>query len=276
MIRAHIGHGVNRERFRAVTTANVARTPEWALLSPELREAVNVVSTVLPFRSNAYVMRELINWDKVPDDPMYQLTFPQKGMLEKEHYETMWSLLQADASRELIEKEANRIRLELNPHPAGQMTHNVPTYNDGPIPGVQHKYRETVLFFPSHGQTCHAYCTFCFRWAQFVGVEGLKFANNDIELLVAYLKDHPGVTDVLLTGGDPMIMSTKVLRRYLEALMDPELAHVQTIRIGTKAVAYWPQRFVTDPDADDLMRLFEQVVDNSKHLALMGHYSHPV
>lgn len=276
MRSASIGGGANPERFQAINRANVARTPEWARLSSELQEAINVVSAVLPFRSNAYVNRELIDWDRVPNDPMYQLTFPQKGMLAEEHYETMRALLCSDAPRELIDKEVNRIRYELNPHPAGQMTHNVPTYNDEPVSGVQHKYRETVLFFPSHGQTCHAYCTFCFRWAQFVGIEELKFANNDIELLVAYLKDHPAVTDVLLTGGDPMIMGAKVLRRYLEALLDPELEHVQTIRIGTKAVAYWPQRFVMDADADELMRLFEEIVERGKHLALMGHYSHPV
>jgi len=155
------------------------------------------------------------------------------------------------------------------------MTHNVPVHDDQPLPGVQHKYLETVLFFPSHGQTCHAYCTFCFRWAQFVGIEELKFANNDIELLVSYLKKHRRVTDVLITGGDPMIMSTPVLRRYLEALLDPQLDHVQSIRIGTKSVGYWPQRYVTDPDADDLMRLFERIVQSGKHLAIMGHYSHP-
>ena len=152
--------------------------------------------------------------------------------------------------------------MALNPHPAGQMTHNVPLHNEEPLPGVQHKYLETVLFFPSNGQTCHAYCTFCFRWAQFVGIEELKFANNDVELLVSYLKKHRRVTDVLITGGDPMIMGTKTLRRYLEALLTPELEHIQSIRIGTKAVGYWPQRFVTDTDADDLMRLFEKVVNS--------------
>jgi len=144
-----------------------------------------------------------------------------------------------------------------------------------PCPVSQHKYRETVLFFPSQGQTCHAYCTFCFRWAQFVGLENLKFSNRNHDLLIAYLKNQPDVTDVLSTGGDPMVMSTKHLRRHIEPLLAPELEHGQTIRIGTKSVAYWPQRYVTDHDADDLMRLFEEVVASGKHLTLMGHYSHP-
>jgi len=75
------------ERFCAITRANVARTPQWARLDVDLQEAVNVVSAVLPFRTNAYIMRELIDWDRVPNDPIYQLTFPQRGMLSREHYQ---------------------------------------------------------------------------------------------------------------------------------------------------------------------------------------------
>jgi L-lysine 2,3-aminomutase len=71
-------------------------------------------------------------------------------------------------------------------------------------------------------------------------------------------------------------MATHVLKRYIDPLLSPELEHVQSIRIGTKALGYWPQRFVTDPDADQLLRLFERVVSSGRHLALMAHYNHPV
>ena len=74
---------------------------------------------------------------------------------------------------------AREIQLRLNPHPAGQMELNVPSLDGDPLRGMQHKYRETVLFFPSAGQTCHAYCSYCFRWPQFVGLDGLKFASNE-------------------------------------------------------------------------------------------------
>jgi L-lysine 2,3-aminomutase len=103
----------------------------------------------------------------------------------------------------------------------------------------------------------------------------VKFESRETDDLVAYLKANPCVTDVLITGGDPMIMKTKVLRQYLEPLLGAGLENVQTIRIGTKALAYWPQRFVTDKDADDCLRLFEQVIAAGKHLAVMAHYSHP-
>jgi L-lysine 2,3-aminomutase len=72
-----------------------------------------------------------------------------------------------------------------------------------------------------------------------------------------------------------MIMKTKAMRAHLEPLLAPELEHVQTIRFGSKALAYWPQRFVTDDDADDLLRFFEEIIAAGRHVALMAHFSHP-
>jgi KamA family protein len=167
--------------------------------------------------------------------------------------------------------------MRLNPHPAGQLLLNPPSLEGRPLPGLQHKYPETVLFFPRQGQTCHAYCSYCFRWAQFVDEPGLKMATDDVGTLVAYLGEHPEVTSVLITGGDPMIMGEVVLRRYVEPLIDPRngLDHIESIRIGTKSLAYWPQRFVTDPDADDTLRLFGEVIASGRNLAVMAHFSHP-
>jgi KamA family protein len=174
-----------------------------------------------------------------------------------------------------VREVAHAVRMKLNPHPAGQLVLNVPTHHDKQLPGLQHKYPETVLFFPKQGQTCHAYCTYCFRWAQFVGEPDLKMATDDVEKLVEYLGEHREVTSVLLTGGDPMIIGEPVLRRYIEPLLDPRLDHLESIRIGTKSLAYWPHRFVSDPDADDTLRLFEEVVRSGRNLAFMAHFSHP-
>jgi L-lysine 2,3-aminomutase len=187
----------------------------------------------------------------------------------------MVNLVRAGASDTLLRAAAREIQDSLNPHPAGQMDLNVPVSKGVRLAGMQHKYRETVLFFPSQGQTCHAYCTYCFRWAQFAGIDGLRFASREADALVRYLKEHPEVTSVLFTGGDPATMSTRLLRRYIEPLLSPELEHLNSIRIGTKAPAYWPHRFLTDHDADDLLRLFEEVRDSGRHLALMAHYTHP-
>src|SRR5690606_23313914 len=148
------------------------------------------------------------------------------------------------ASKLELKKLANIIRLELNPHPAGQMEHNVPELNGTKLTGIQHKYDQTVLFFPNHGQTCHAYCTFSFRWPQFVGMDELKFASREADLLIEYPPQHPEVTDFLFTGGDPMIMNADRLRMYIEPLLEADLPNRRTIRIGTKSLSFWPYRFI--------------------------------
>jgi KamA family protein len=263
-------------KFKPYTRQTIALARQWQWMSPELQEATQVVSHVLPFRVNEYVLDQLIDWDKIPDDPIFRLTFPHRDMLPAREYEQLRDLVMHKKDDAAIAKLVHQIRMRMNPHPAGQMTHNVPRVNDAPLKGLQHKYKETVLFFPSSGQTCHAYCTFCFRWPQFVGMDDMKFDARECGELVSYLKTHPDVTDVLITGGDPMIMNTRSLTEFLEPLLAPELAHIQNIRIGTKSVAYWPQRYVSDKDSDDLMRLFERVVKAGKNLAIMGHYNHAV
>ena len=141
--------------------------------------------------------------------------------------------------------------------------------------GVQHKYRETVLFFPAQGQTCHAYCTFCFRWPQFSGMSELKFHMREAELLYRYLEQHRAVTDVLFTGGDPMTMSAKVLSAYIDPMLDESFAHIRTIRIGTKSLAYWPYRYTEDADAEEVLDLFRRVVASGRNLAFQAHFNHP-
>jgi len=267
-------HERDAEPFQYFTEKTLDNIPQLQSLPESLRFDMRVVSSVLPFKVNAYVLNRLIDWSDIPEDPMFQLTFPQRGMLTEEHFGKMADLHRAAAPREVIREQADRIRLELNPHPAGQGTLNVPKLDGEALPGMQHKYRETVLFFPAAGQTCHAYCTFCFRWAQFVGMNELRFAAKESATLVKYLRRHPEVTNVLITGGDPMVMSTAKLERYIEPLLDPSLEQLQSIRFGTKALAYWPQRFVTDADADDLLRLFERIVASGRSVAVMAHYSH--
>lgn len=262
------------DTFTPYNNKTIQRAPQWALIPEELREAVMVVSQVLPFRTNKYVLEELIDWNRIPDDPIFRLNFPHRTMLDEGDYT---ALRDAIAAGNKVETQAlvHKLRERMNPHPAGQQTHNVPELDGETVTGIQHKYAETVLFFPKQGQTCHAYCTFCFRWPQFVGDDELAFASKDAQGLTAYLARHHEVTDVLITGGDPMIMRTNTLARYIEPLLTPEFEHIQNIRIGTKSVAYWPQRFVSDRDADELLRLFDRVIAAGKHIAIMGHYNHP-
>jgi len=261
--------------YKSYMLHNYKTIPQIDSLSEDSIEAIDVVGSLLPFKTNNYVVENLIDWDNAQNDPIFILTFPQKGMLRPQHYSKMLETIKSGASKAEIKDVANEIRLELNPHPAGQLDHNVPKVNGEKVFGMQHKYRETVLFFPGQGQTCHAYCTFCFRWPQFVGMDELKFASRQAESLVQYVSDHPEVTDVLFTGGDPLIMKTKILEAYIRPLLESGLDNLVNIRIGTKALAYWPFRFLTDDDADDLLKLFTDVKRAGKHLAFMSHFNHP-
>ncbi|MEJ2513606.1 MAG: lysine 2,3-aminomutase [Gammaproteobacteria bacterium] len=264
-----------RERYRVFTARDLDTIPELSTLDEDIRFDMRVVAEVLPFRANEYVVRQLIDWSRVPEDPIFQLVFPQRGMLADEDFGRMADLFRRDASREARASLVRELREKLNPHPAGQMEMNVPREDDGTVfAGLQHKYRETVLFFPKNGQVCHAYCTFCFRWAQFVGERDFRMAAAGSRPLFDYLRKHPEVTDLLMTGGDPMVMNTANLRAYLEPLTGPQFEHIRTVRIGTKALTFWPQRFVTDRDADGLLRLLERLVRAGKHVAIMAHYNH--
>jgi KamA family protein len=259
--------------FRAYTTKHLDQLLGRAGFDADERLRIRAVATVLPFRTNTYVVDELIDWSAAPDDPIYRLVFPQEDMLPETDVSRLATLLRKDAPNAEVQATAHEVRMRLNPHPAGQLQLNIPQVGQEPLSGVQHKYPETVLFFPKQGQTCHAYCTYCFRWAQFVGEPDLKMASADVDALVGYLRRHPEVTSVLLTGGDPMIMGEPVLRRYIEPLL--EMEQIESIRVGTKSLAYWPARYTTDPDADDTLRLFSRVVEAGKNLAFMAHFSHP-
>lgn len=271
----HTAH-VQTPRYRAYTVRNFREIPEvQAHLTEAQRFAIEVVAQVLPFKVNNYVVEQLIDWERAPDDPIFTLTFPQKEMLKPADFDRIARLLRDGASRKEIEAAANEIRLALNPHPAGQLEHNVPIMDGARLTGMQHKYEETVLFFPSSGQTCHAYCTFCFRWPQFIGIDELKFAMKETRDLVQYLEEHPRVSDVLFTGGDPMVMRTRKFGTYINGILEADPTNLKTIRIGTKALGYWPYRFTTDEDAEELLAIFRRIVASGRHLAIMAHFNHP-
>ena len=260
--------------MRFYNLRNIDSLPQFEKLSGDERLAMKVVAHVLPFRTNNYVVDQLIDWDAVPDDPLFRLTFYDRDMLSPRQFGAVADALRREAPAPELRDLVRRIRLEMNPHPSGQLTHNVPSLDDEPVPGVQHKYRETVLLFPPKGQTCFSYCTFCYRWPQFVGMDGLKFATDQSRSHLDYLRRQKHVTDVLLTGGDPLIMNAGALADYIAPLLDPGFEHVRTIRIGSKVLSFWPYRFTSDKDGDDLLRLFERVVASGKHLAVMAHFNH--
>ncbi len=264
---------ISAMKYRTYSLRNFRDIPQIDSLSPAARHAISVVGQVFPFRVNNHVIDYLIDWDAVPDDPMFRLTFPTREMLLPEDFRAVeHALSRGDTAG--LRKLVRSIHRQLNPHPASQLTENVPLLHGESVQGLQHKYRETVLVFPAPGQVCHAFCTCCFRWPQFVQEPSWKFGLSDPAKLREYLQVHREVSDVLFTGGDPGIMRTKLLRRFITPVLS--VPHVQNIRIGTKALSYWPYRFLTDQDADDLMRLCEEIIASGRHLAVMAHFTHPV
>ena len=266
---------IQSQKIEIYGSKDLDRLPHLQKFSAANRLEMQAVAQVFPFRANNYVVENLIDWEQVPNDPIFRLVFPQGEMLAPEDLDKVVWYLKNDPSRKHLREVVNNIRSRLNPHPGGQVQYNVPNIDGEVVPGIQHKYPETVLIFPTAGQTCHSYCQFCFRWSQFVDLDdAVKFATRESGCFQDYLRQHKEVTDVLLTGGDPMTMKARHLALYIEPLLGEGFEHIQNIRIGTKSLTYWPYRFVTDADADDILRLFEKVTLAGKHLAIMAHYNH--
>lgn len=248
--------------------------PQLNVLSVKTRDEIRAAAEVFPFRMNNYVLENLINWENVPNDPVFRLTFPMREMLYDHEFEKLDHAINSGKSREQVKRIVSEIRNRLNPHPAEQLTMNVPYLEGQKVEGLQHKYKETCLIFPSEGQTCQSYCTFCFRWAQFTGDVNLKFAVREMKRFLNYIRNHKEITNVLITGGDPMVMKADRIAKYITPLLEPEFDHVKVIRIGTKSLTYWPARFVSDPDSEDLLNLFSEVARHGKHLSVMAHFNH--
>jgi KamA family protein len=253
-------------RYRPILRGDLPALGRRYGISSEHLSDAQVVSAVLPFRMNEYVA-DLVDWSHAPDDPMFRMVFPQRDMLHPSHFERMKRAIQEGHE----EESAFAIRNALNPQPDNQADY-IPTLDSYALRGLQHKYRESILVFPSVAQTCHAYCAFCFRFAQFVDTGAIQFSLTDPDMLASYLAAHPEITDVIYTGGDPLVASTPVLERFLMPAM--RASHVTSIRIGTKSLAYWPHRFVDDVDADDLLRVFDSIRASGKGISIMAHVSH--
>ncbi|MEO6176436.1 MAG: lysine 2,3-aminomutase [Flavobacterium circumlabens] len=261
------------EKFKSYTLGQLDKIPQLSGLSEEQIEEIKIVSSIYPFKTNNYVLEKLIDWNNIPDDPIFRLNFPHKEMLLTEDFEQL-KQIRATGTDEEIKEVIYNIRMRLNPHPAGQVDLNSAYINDDKLEGIQHKYRDILLFFPSQSQTCHAYCTFCFRWPQFINDLDFKIQSKEIGPLLEYLHENPQISEVLFTGGDPMIMNSRVLDSYIEPLL--KVDSIKTIRIGTKALSYWPYKFTTDEDAEGMLNVLAKVTKAGKHLGFMAHFNHPV
>jgi KamA family protein len=172
----------------------------------------------------------LINWDD-PDDPIRRIVIPTPDELQN------WGDL--DASNEA----ANYV-----------------------VPGCQHKYRCTALIIVT--EFCGAYCRFCFRKRLFME------ENNEVSGIITgaieYIRNHPEINNVLLTGGDALVLSTKNLENVLSELRS--IKHVKIIRIGTKMLAFNPDRITNDTK---LLRMISRYSSEENRIYFMSHFNHP-
>jgi KamA family protein len=172
----------------------------------------------------------LIDWND-PNDPIRRLVIPNEGELLE--YGS-W-----DASDE----EANYV-----------------------VPGCQHKYRTTALLLVS--EVCGAYCRYCFRKRLFRN--DVKEAMSDVSPGIEYIAAHPEINNVLLTGGDSLILATSKLRLIVERLR--EIPHVKIIRFGSKMPVFNPMRIYEDPELLELIRTHSTA---EKRIYVMAHINHP-
>ncbi len=176
-----------------------------------------VVARVFPFKVNEHLL-DLIDWDHYHFDPLFQLTFPQPDMLLPSEIQRLKECLNKENHHEELAALISDIRNSKNPAPSNQRA-NRPVILDEDddevyeCDGLQHKYKNTVLMFHKNAQTCHSYCTYCFRFNQFVGKD--RFLEETSQRFHTYLSQHKEISDILITGGDPATMKADVFKDML-------------------------------------------------------------
>lgn len=226
------------------------------------------------FMATGHVLNS-INWDDFENDSLFQLVFPQPAMIREETVAAYKAAQTEEEKKELVNEY---IRSNTNPHDGKQQL-NKPWFEDEDdglviLEGSQHKYPQCQLIFDKSTQSCFAFCTYCFRHAQVRGDEDM-FSQKEIVPVLDYLKQHKEVTDILLTGGDAGLMPYNRLHDYLMPIVeDEELAHIKTIRIGSRALSYYPEMILKE-DYDRYLELFRHLIDNGIQVAWMAHFSTP-
>jgi len=199
-------------------------------LSEEELKKLKPVEEKYKFRTNDYYL-SLINWDD-PNDPIRKIVIPSIEELEP------WG--NVDASEE---------------------------YQYTKLRGIQHKYPDTALLLAVN--VCGTFCRFCFRKRLFFK-DNLETITPDISENIAYIKEHSEITNVLLTGGDPLILSTHKLTKIISELR--KIEHIKIIRIGTKIPASNPYRILDDPT---LLEMIHEYSLPDKKIYVITDFNHP-
>ncbi len=172
----------------------------------------------------------LINWND-PNDPIKQIIFPSVYELDQSgSYDT-----------------------------SGEKENTVLT-------GLQHKYQETALLLVTN--RCAGYCRHCFR-KRMVGIptnETVKLFDKAVE----YIKEHREITNVLISGGDPLVLPTDVIEYFLSELS--KIPHLKFIRFGSRVPVFYPMRIYEDTK---LLKAFSHYSTPERRVYLVTHFNHP-
>jgi len=193
-----------------------------------------------------------------------------------------------DAERQIVEVSLNTLRMAITPYYASLMdpddaacpirmravptileTHIAPEDMldplhedvDSPVPGLTHRYPDRVLFLVT--DRCSMYCRHCTR-RRMAGETDRPRSQDQIDEMLAYVRDTRGVRDVLLSGGDPLTLSTKRLEYIVAKLR--EIEHVEIIRYGTNVPVVLPQRIT-----DELLTMTKKY----QPIWINTHFNHP-
>lgn len=228
---------------------------------------------VYRFLATKHVLNS-INWQDFENDSVFQLVFPQPGMINAETVKIYTDAKNEEERKKIVED----YMIKTNPHD-GKQKLNKPWFEneDGELEileGGQHKYPQCYLIFDNTTQSCFAFCSYCFRHAQVRGDEDM-FIQKDIKPVHDYLKLHKEITDVLITGGDAGYMSYERLEQYvLPIIDDSELSHIKTLRLGSRALTFHPELILTS-EYGKILNLFKRMIDNGIQVAWMTHFSTP-
>jgi len=132
--------------------------------------------------------------------------------------------------------------------------------------GLEHKYSDTALLLVNN--ICGGFCRFCFRKRLFMNED--SEVTHNISPNLQYIRNHPEISNVLLSGGDPLIMSTKKLESFIQRIRCIE--HVKIIRIGTKMPAFNPYRITEDPSLTEMLNRYSLP---QKRIYIMTNFNHP-
>jgi lysine 2,3-aminomutase len=157
------------------------------------------------------------------------------------------SLIDPDDPDDPIRKQVVPTEKEMVPFTA-MMEDSLAEDRHSPVPGLVHRYPDRVLMLVT--TQCASYCRYCTR-SRIVGDPSATFSRAEFEMQIEYLKRTPQVRDVLLSGGDPLVLAPKILEEILGRLR--EIPHIEIIRIGSRVPVFLPMR-ITDELTDMLQK----------------------